>query len=1084
MKKTLLKNTLRTIRKNFVSWLAISVVVMMCCGIYFGTFFYAQAMAKTVNSYASGTGFEDFNLIAVAGLKENELDQLRSIDGIADVEGTWRIANCGLRFQDREADVDVYGLTTRLSRAEILEGRLPERDGECALTGHVMEENGIALGDTVQLAYSGDAPEDLMKSDRFTVTARVNHPDCLSTQFGDLVFLAPDAFDMESVDDNYSCVRVAADLGLSADSSFEEYTAAMTSLRIRVREHLDSIGAEHDRVTREDANQELDEARAEADEKLGDAKNDIDEAEDKIEDAQGKIEDADQKVVEAEDKIADAEKKIADAEKKIARNEKKLKKAKKQLRSGKKKLKKLNKKLKSAKKQLSKAKKRLSGEEKKLQSAKRKLDKASGALNEKKAGAAKLRAAGLLSSADENKLKQAEKELKSQKKKYNAAKKKLASAKKLLAQQEKEYKKGKNALDKGRKLLKSKQKKLKKAEKKLKDGKQKLKEKKQELADKKQELTDKKQELADKKAELADARQELADGKQKYKDKKEETDEKIADAQQEIDDLKPSAYVFLTRDDMEGYVLMKDSAQNMRLLGGVFVVIFSAVGAVVVLSTVLILIDANKKLIGTMKSFGFRSGEIIFGYLIFAVTASFVGMLLSVGLALIIQLIISHTLGIQFIISPNSFNLDSKNYAVLFAVQLAIAAIVAVVGTVLNATRFSAISLMDGSAGKKKHKKEAKEQGTGSLYSRLILRNIRTDLARVITSIVIIGGSCLMMGAGVTLRDSLFNMMPQSAAEVTHYDAEVTVADRGDEEAYDAVRVCLEEQGLEFAEARKINTVFRSGETEYFVSVIAAPERLFPDYLETTDIKGKQQYHPTDHGILVSNRIADKTGLRAGDEMEIFDEDYQPHTVTVGAVCRNYLGRNLYFSEGDYQALFGKEPEYNTFLVRMERSARDTLREALKERFSGVSVEYTDELPDTLTGQCDIFNVTVYVMLALSVLMSVFVLLNLVNIFVNRRRNEVIIMAVNGFSWSEQIGYLLKETVATTVSGLLLGIAAGCALTEPLVRIVEGQDSMFVRSFNLRAWLFAAVAETVFALIINAISFRRLKKLKLTDITK
>ena len=131
-----------------------------------------------------------------------------------------------------------------------------------------------------------------------------------------------------------------------------------------------------------------------------------------------------------------------------------------------------------------------------------------------------------------------------------------------------------------------------------------------------------------------------------------------------------------------------------------------------------------------------------------------------------------------------------------------------------------------------------------------------------------------------------------------------------------------------------------------------------------------------------------------------------------------YLWRNLYFSEEDYQALFGKEPEYNTFLVRMEPSARDNFREALKERFSGVSVEYTDELPDTLSGQCTIFNATVYVMIVLSVLMSMFVLLNLVNIFVNRRRNEVIIMAVNGFSWSEQIGYLLKETIATTVSGL------------------------------------------------------------------
>jgi hypothetical protein len=40
--------------------------------------------------------------------------------------------------------------------------------------------------------------------------------------------------------------------------------------------------------------------------------------------------------------------------------------------------------------------------------------------------------------------------------------------------------------------------------------------------------------------------------------------------------------------------------------------------------------------------------------------------------------------------------------------------------------------------------------------------------------------------------------------------------------------------------------------------------------------------------------------------------------------------------------------------------------------------------------------------------MSVFVLLNLVNIFVSRRKNELIIMEINGFNYRERIGYLLS----------------------------------------------------------------------------
>jgi putative ABC transport system permease protein len=268
------------------------------------------------------------------------------------------------------------------------------------------------------------------------------------------------------------------------------------------------------------------------------------------------------------------------------------------------------------------------------------------------------------------------------------------------------------------------------------------------------------------------------------------------------------------------------------------------------------------------------------------------------------------------------------------------------------------------------------------------------------------------------------------------------------------------------------------------VYVISAPEEVYPEYLEVTDLRGKTAYTPSENGILVSNRISEKTGLKTGDAMQVCDEDYQPHTVTAGSVCRNYLGRNLYFSPEDYRSVFGEEPENNTFLVRVEHSARDTLREELKGKFPGLDLEYTDEIPTTLSGLKSTYNVIVYLMTALSILMPVFVLLNLVNIFVSRRKNEVIIMAVNGFSWAEQRGYLLKETVATTVSGLVLGIVGGYALTAFLVRIVESGDSMFVRSFNPKAWLFAAVVESVFALIINAISYRRVKKLKLTDIAK
>ena len=60
MKKTLLKETGRNIRKNLMSWIAIAVVTMIGCGVYCGVFFYADAMERDAQEYFIQTNYEDF----------------------------------------------------------------------------------------------------------------------------------------------------------------------------------------------------------------------------------------------------------------------------------------------------------------------------------------------------------------------------------------------------------------------------------------------------------------------------------------------------------------------------------------------------------------------------------------------------------------------------------------------------------------------------------------------------------------------------------------------------------------------------------------------------------------------------------------------------------------------------------------------------------------------------------------------------------------------------------------------------------------------------------------------------------------
>lgn len=1072
IKNTQLINALRGIRQSFLSWLAISIVTMLGCGVFFGAYFYTQSILGNTEAFFAATNFEDFNVLPTGGLKEDEIDELRSVPGVSDVEGTYRLSDSILSIGGRSIDAELIGLTRRISTPQLLEGTLPVQDGECALCREYMEQYDIHLGDGVELTPGKDSPEGLLRSSSFRVTASIRHPDSLWT--GDtkvMVFLPLEAFDTESVDNNFTYLRLDADIPSEYGMFSTAYEENLIGVKTDVRSRLRTLTASHDERLRADAQAELDDAKAEAKEKLADASKEIDDAEQKIADAKGKISDADGKVADAEQKLQDARKELDDKEKELKTGKKKLKKAKKKLSS-------MKKKLNQGKKKLNQADKKLAAEQKKLNRANQKLKDAEKKLKAEKQKLKNSQLPEAMLQSAKAELAAKEKELQKQRKEYDKGKKKLASAKKKLSGQKAEYRKAKKQYNQANRKVFKQEKKLHKGENEIADA-------RSELADKEREVEEKKQELSEKKQELKDGEKDLAEGKRKYREKKAETDRDIADAQQKIDDLADSACLFITRTELDSFVMFRDDVNIMVQLPTVFVTIFTMIGLIVVFSTITIQIDNQKKLIGTMKAFGFRNREIVSDYVFFGVSASALGMLLAVGLCALLQRVFYNQMGSMFSVKPNLFTLRMGIVLPLTVLELLLSAAVAAFVTVHHATRHSAVALMQGNTSGAEQN-TAPGTGVGTLYSRLIMRNIRSDLARVIVTTVIVAGCCLVMGMGFTLDDALGNMMPRSAEEINHYQLELSVTAQGEEGDYKRLADYLQGQNVEFTQALHKNTMYCWGEQDGVITVITAEDRVFGDYIHLLPKNGRKSITLSETGPMVASKVSERTGICSGTELSIYDSDndYTLCPTTVGDVCRTYFGRNIYFSLEDYVTTFGAQPEFNTLLVRLNREEQDEFVNRLQEQFPQVSVVFTDVMPRAYEGPASLFHIMVFVMTLLSGILSVFVLTNLVNIFVQRRHNELIIMSINGFGFSDLIGYLLKETLMTTCMGLMLGTVGGCAMTGFVVRMVEGADAMFVRTPNPKAWLYAIALEGVFSTLINLVAFRRVKRLRLTDINR
>ena len=115
---------------------------------------------------------------------------------------------------------------------------------------------------------------------------------------------------------------------------------------------------------------------------------------------------------------------------------------------------------------------------------------------------------------------------------------------------------------------------------------------------------------------------------------------------------------------------------------------------------------------------------------------------------------------------------------------------------------------------------------------------------------------------------------------------------------------------------------------------------------------------------------------------------------------------------------------------------------------------------------------------------SVFdILKDMTNIYISKKRKEVIIMRINGFSYRDTIIYLIRETILTTILGILFGIVLGYFLAPVLISFCQSADNQFITAFNFKAWAFAVGIEILFAFIVNLIAYRRIRTFNMREIT-
>ena len=551
-----------------------------------------------------------------------------------------------------------------------------------------------------------------------------------------------------------------------------------------------------------------------------------------------------------------------------------------------------------------------------------------------------------------------------------------------------------------------------------------------------------------------------------------------------MENIDPCICINLERSGNAGYVDAETNFTAIRSAGNVFGILFMFVTAIVCLSTLVIIIDEQKTLVGTTKAFGFHKGEILGKYLTFGIAAAVVGSILSVLLAFVISNFVQGQLAssgmYQVGKAPSIFTPGITIGAALLIIAVSIAASILACSDILKSP--ASVLMKGGTAKKKTDKKKKIASKGGTLYSRLIVRNMLEDKARVLVTIAIVGFCCMLIGSGVSMKLAFDGMMDRQESEINKFDFRMDMNSSITDEDVGKLAAAIDSSGVTYMPVTVTTMLYKwDGKLEGLQLICGDADKL-GDFYAVKDPETNEDLTLPDDGILIQKRMNESYNMEVGEKLPIFDTSFVTHEAEIKGLYTNYVGRAAVVSPEAYKNVFGKENEINSYFVSLNGMDEEEFKNAMLAASDEIAFVERDDFKSRFESVTMLYNLIVVIITGMAILISFMILTNLSNIFLNRRKTELSVMRVNGFSIKQAKSYLTRETIITTIAGLILGVALGAVITPPIITMIQQKDVQYVNIFHTIAWVIAVGIEGVFAVLINSVVFNKVKKLNLRDI--
>lgn len=565
---------------------------------------------------------------------------------------------------------------------------------------------------------------------------------------------------------------------------------------------------------------------------------------------------------------------------------------------------------------------------------------------------------------------------------------------------------------------------------------------------------------------------------------------KIRENEQAIHDLKTPSYTFDQRAENPGFQEYGDLSERIAAIANVFPVFFFFIAALITFTTMTRMVEENRREIGTLKALGYSRFEIAIKYIIYALSAAIIGIVLG-------SVIGTHTLPrLVFELSSDRYNFPGVEafYLSRPIVQATIAFLFASLGAALlvlmRELHEKPAELLQPKAPKP-GKRIFLERITPiwsrmSFNSKVSYRNLFRYKSRMIMAVIGIAGCAALMVAGVGLKDSLSSVGDKQFGPIIDYNAIVTLKDQPDRAAVEKIFTDKEKITSHLGMMNQTVELKQKGQANQKLTMMVPESRkAFDQYLHLK--QQEKKFTLPEEGAVITQKIAELFDLKKGDSLTVYDEDQQPFKIRIANISDNYLGNFLYLSKDYYQKVRGTSFAVNSYLLKskkMSKSEEEDLSKTLLNSEQVTNTSFISTQIETQEHSMDNLDGIVWIFVVLSGLLAFIVLYNLTNINVSERLRELSTIKVLGFYDREVTSYIFRENFVFTILGILFGYGLGIILTKFILDQASMETITFPLVIRAGAYLLAGGLTILFSVIVMVATHFRLQHINMIDALK